>query len=82
MLRLICASALAGLVAVAPASSQSVSVPDRQLLVGKYHFEEAGLKVDVDLNADGTALYQINAGRTVGFWAVSQDFMSSPSPVS
>ena len=67
MLRLICASALVGLVAVAPASSQTVPVPERQLLVGKYHFEEAGLKVDVDLNADGIARYQVNAGRAVGF---------------
>ncbi|WP_139226884.1 hypothetical protein [Sphingomonas sp. OK281] len=38
--------------------------------MGKYHFEEAGLKVDVDLNADGSARYQVNAGRAVGFWAV------------
>lgn len=53
MLRFICASALAGLVAVAPASSQTVPVHDWQLLVSKYHFEDADLKVDVDLNAVG-----------------------------
>lgn len=84
MLRLICGSALAGLVAVAPASSQTVPVPDRQLLVGKYHFEEAGLKVDVDLNADGTARYQVNAGRAVGFWAVQGNrvhIYNKPGPV-
>lgn len=46
-----------GLVAVAPASSETVPLPDRQLLVSKYHFEESGLEVDVDLNADGTARY-------------------------
>lgn len=66
MLRLICASALAGLLAVAPASSQTVLVLDRQLLVGKYHFEEAGLKVDVDLNADRTAVYTIGASLSIG----------------
>lgn len=40
MLGLICVSALAELVAVAPASFQTLPIPDRQLLVGKYHFEE------------------------------------------
>jgi hypothetical protein len=84
MLRLICVSALAGLLAVAPASSQTVPVPNRQLLVGKYHFEEAGLKVDVDLNADGTARHQVNAGRADGFWAVREGrvhIYSKPGPV-
>jgi hypothetical protein len=84
MLRLICASPLAGLLAVAPASSQTVPVPNRQLLVGKYHFEEAGLKVDVDLNADGTARYQVNAGRADGFWMVREGrvhIYSKPGPV-
>ncbi len=84
MLRLICVSALAGLAAVAPASSQTVPVPDRQLPVGKYHFEEAGLQVDVDLNADGTARYQVNAGRADGFWAVREGrvhIYNKPGPV-
>lgn len=84
ILRLICVSALVGLVSVAPASSQTVPVPDRQLLVGKYHFEEAGLKVDVDLNPDGTARYQVNAGRADGFWAVQEGrvhIYSKPGPV-
>ena len=84
MLRLICASALTGLLAVAPASSQTVPVTDRRLLVSKYHFEEAGLKVDVDLNADGTARYQVNAGRAVGFWAVQGNrvhIYNKPGPV-
>lgn len=84
MLRLICGSALAGLMAVTPASSQTVPVPDRQLLVGKYHFEEASLKVDVDLNADGTARYQVNAGRADGFWAVQGNrvhIYNKPGPV-
>ena len=71
-LRLICGSALAGLLAVAPASSKTVPLPDRQLLVGEYHFEEAGLKVDVDLNADGAARYQVNAGCADGFWAIRE----------
>ena len=47
MLRLISVSALAGLVAVAPASSQTVLPPNQQLLVGKYHFEEEGIAIDV-----------------------------------
>lgn len=72
MHRVIRASALAGLLAAAPASSQTVPVPDRQLLVGRYHFEEAGPKVDVDLNADGTARHKVNAGRADGFWAVRE----------
>ncbi len=59
MLRLICAFALAGLLAVAPASSQTVLVHDRQLLVGKYHIEEEGIAVDVSLNADSTAVYSV-----------------------
>jgi hypothetical protein len=67
MLRLICGSALAGLLAVAPASSQSVPAPDRQLRVGKYHFEEEGIAVDVSLNADSTAVYSV--GGTVGIRA-------------
>jgi hypothetical protein len=70
MLRLICVSALAGLLAVAPASSQTVFVPDRQLLVGKYHFEEEGIVVDVSLNADTTAIYSVGGSegmRAVGF---------------
>lgn len=59
MLRLICASALAGLLAVAPASSQTVLPPNQQLLVGKYHFEEEGIAIDVSLNADSTAVYSV-----------------------
>lgn len=70
MLRMICVSALAGLVAVSPGLSQAVPVPDWQLRVGKYHLEEAALKVGVDLNANGTTRYQVNAERAVGFWAV------------
>ncbi len=82
MLRLIGVAALAGLLALAPASSETV--PDRQLLVGKYHFEEAGLKVDVDLNADGSARYQVNAGRAVGLWIVRGSrvhIYNKPGPV-
>ena len=59
-------------------------VPVWQLLVGKYHFEEAGLKKDVDLNADGTARYQVNTGRAVGFWAVRDNRLQiydKPGPV-
>jgi len=67
MLGLIRAFALSGLPAVAPTLSQTGPVPDRQLRVGKHHFEKAGLLVDVDLNADGTARYQVNAGRADGF---------------
>ena len=67
MLRLICAFTMAGPVAVAPASSQTVPVPDRQLLVGKYHFEEEGITVDVTLNADSTAVYSV--GGSVGIRA-------------
>lgn len=59
MLRLICGSALTGLVTVAPASSQTVPAPDRQLLVDKWHFEEEGIAVDVSLNADSTAVYSV-----------------------
>jgi hypothetical protein len=72
MLRLICASALAGLLAVAPASSQTELVPDRQLLVGKYHFEEEGIAVDVNLNADSTAVYSVGI-RAEGTWDVRGD---------
>ena len=84
MLRLICVSVSDGLVAVAPASSQTVPLADRQLLVGKYHLEEAGLKVDVDLNADGTARYQVNAGGADGFWAIRDGrihICNKPGPV-
>lgn len=56
MLRLICVSALAGLLAVAPASSQTVPVPDLQLLVGNYNFAEEGVAVDESLNSQSTAV--------------------------
>ena len=83
MLRLIGVSALAELVAVAPSSSQIVAVSDRQLVVGKYHFEETGLKVDVDLNADFTACYQVNAAAR-WLWSVREGRVhvySKPDPV-
>lgn len=87
MLRLICASALSGLLAVAPASSQTVPVPDRQLLVGKYHFEEEGVAVDVSLNADSTAVYSVGGSvgiRAEGNWDVRGDrihIFNKPGPV-
>ena len=71
MLRMICVSALAGLVTVAPASSQTVLPPNQQLLVGKYHFEEEGIAIDVSLNSDGTAVYSIGGSegiRAEGTW--------------
>jgi hypothetical protein len=37
---------------------------DRQLLVGKYHFEEEAIAVDVSLNADSTAVH--NVGGSLG----------------
>jgi hypothetical protein len=64
MRRLIRASLLVGLLAVAPASSQTGLMPDRQLLVGKYHFEEEAIAVDVSLNADSTAVH--NVGGSLG----------------
>jgi hypothetical protein len=87
MLRLFCSSALAGLLAVAPASSQTVPVPDRQLLVGKYHFEEEGIAVDVSLNADSTAVYSVGGSvgiRAEGTWDVRGDrihIFNKPGPV-
>ena len=87
MHRLICVSGLAGLLAVAPASSQTVLVPDRQLLVGKYHFDEKGMVGDVSLNADSTAVYSSGAEggmRALGFWAVRGDrihIFNKPGPV-
>jgi hypothetical protein len=87
MLRLICASALVGLLAVAPASSQSVFVPDRQLLVGKYHFEEEGIAVDVSLNAVSTAVYSVGGSvgiRAEGTWDVRGDrihIFNKPGPI-
>lgn len=87
MLRLICASALVGLVVVAPASSQTMPVPDRQLLVGKYHFEEEGIAVDVSLNADSTAVYSVGGSvgiRAEGTWDVRGDrihIFNKPGPV-
>jgi hypothetical protein len=87
MLRLICVSAVAGLVAVAPASSQTVFAPDRQLLVGKYHFEEEGIAVDVSLNADSTAVYSVGGSvgiRAEGTWDVRGDrihIFNKPGPV-
>lgn len=87
MLRLICVSALAGLLAVVPASSQTVPVPDRQLLVGKYHFEEEGIAVDVTLNADSTAVYSVGGSmgiRAEGTWDVRGDrihIFNKPGPV-
>ena len=87
MLRLICAFSLAGLLAAAPASSQTVPVPDRQLLVGKYHFEEEGIAVDVSLNADSTAIYSVGGSvgiRAEGTWDVRGDrihIFNKPGPV-
>ncbi len=87
MLRLICVSALVGLLAVAPASSQTVLVPDRQLLVGKYHFKEEGIAVDVSLNADSTAVYSVGGSvgiRAEGAWDVRGDrihIFNKPGPV-
>jgi hypothetical protein len=87
MLRLICVSALAGLVAVAPASSQTVLPPNQQFLVGKYHFEEEGIAIDVSLNADSTAVYSIGGSvgiRAEGTWDVRGDrihIFNKPGPV-
>ncbi len=87
MLRLICVSALAGLLAVAPAWSQTVPVPDRQLLVGKYYFEEEGIAVDVSLNADSTAVYNVGGSvgiRVEGTWDVRGErihIVNKPGPV-
>ncbi len=87
MLRLICVSALAGLVAAAPASSQTVLPPNQQLLVGKYHFEEEGIAVDVSLNTDSTAVYSVGGSvgiRAEGTWDVPGDtihIFNKPGPV-
>lgn len=87
MLRLICMYALTGLLAAAPAIGQSVFVPDRQLLVGKYHFEEEGIAVDVSLNADSTAVYSVGGSvgiRAEGTWDVRGDrihIFNKPGPV-
>lgn len=87
MLPLIGASALAGLLAAAPASSQTVFVPDRQLLVGRYNFEEEGIAVDVSLNAGSTAVYSVGGSvgiRAEGAWDVRGDrvhIFNKPGPV-
>ncbi len=87
MLRMICVSALAGLMAVVPASSQTVLPPNQQLLVGKYHFEEEGIAIDVSLNADSTAVYSIGGSvgiRAEGTWDVRGDrihIFNKPGPV-
>ena len=50
--------------------------PNQQLLVGKYHFEEEGIAIDVSLNADGTAVYIIGGSvgiRAEGTWDVRGD---------
>lgn len=72
--------------AVTSASSQTALPPDRQLLVGKYHFEEEGIAVDVSLNVDSTALYSVggSAGiRAEGTWDVRGDrihIFNKPGP--
>ncbi len=87
MLRLICVFALAGLLAVAPASSQTELVPDRQLLVGRCHFEEDGIAVDLSLNADSTAVYSVGGSvgiRAESTWDVRGDrihIFNKPGPV-
>ena len=78
---------LAALLAVAPASSQTVLAPNQQLLVGKYHFEEEGIAVDVSLNADSTAVYSVGGSvgiRAEGTWDVRGDrihIFNKPGPV-
>lgn len=56
MLRLICVSALPGLLAVAPTSSKTVPEPDLQLLVGNYNFAEQGVALDDSLNSHSPAV--------------------------
>ncbi len=87
MFRLICVSTLAGLLTVAPAFCQTVLPPHQQLLVGKYHFEEEGIAVDVSLNADRSAVYSVGGSvgiRAEGTWDVRGDrihIFNKPGPV-
>ncbi len=87
MFRLICVSTLAGLLTVAPAFCQTVLPPHQQLLVGKYHFEEEGIAVDVSLNADRSAVYNVGSSvgiRAEGTWDVRGDrihIFNKPGPV-
>ncbi len=68
-----------------PVAAQIEAMPDQ--LVGKYHFEEEGFAVDVHLNRDGTALYNISGQegvRSNGYWTVRGDrihIFNKPGPV-
>ncbi len=87
MFRLICVSTLAGLLTVVPAFSQTVLPARHQFLVGKYHFEEEGIAVDVSLNADRSAVYSVGGSvgiRAEGTWDVRGDrihIFNKPGPV-
>jgi hypothetical protein len=68
-------------------SSLPTLVADQRVLVGKYHFEEEGISIDVSLNADGTALYSVGGSegiRANGYWTLRGDrihIFNRPGPV-
>ena len=57
-------------------SQYYVEIKDPSVLVGRYHFQEEELAIDVDLNGDHTALYTVSADggqggiRAEGLWRV------------
>jgi hypothetical protein len=76
-----------------PSNSVPVFIQDERVLIGKYRFVERadGMKIDVHLNADHSALYQIKTGesdadfiRAEGFWTLDGDVIhihNRPGPV-
>jgi len=76
-----------------PSNSVPVFIGDERVLVGKYHYEEAGddFKMDVHLNADHTALYRITTGSEQaafidlsGYWTLDNPYIhihNRPGPV-
>lgn len=80
-------------VAQLPSNSLPSFVGDERVLIGKYHYEETSdeFKMDVHLNADHTALYQIRTGKDqadfiklTGFWTLDNPYIhihNKPGPV-
>ncbi|WP_260596837.1 hypothetical protein [Sphingomonas endolithica] len=76
-----------------PSNSVPVFIQDERVLIGKYRYVERadGMKIDVHLNADHTALYHIKSGendadfiKAEGFWTLDGPYIhihNRPGPV-
>ncbi len=76
-----------------PSNSVPAFIADERVLIGSYHYEETSdnFKMDVQLNADHSALYRITTGKDAaefvkltGFWTLDNPYIhihNKPGPV-